>query len=84
MSKSGGGYKALLQSLDEDVSRGLGRPVPLKSGRRRGRCCGCSRPWIVYACVTLVLATAVFLAIGSPFIHCYAINILPINQFMVG
>jgi len=68
MSKSSGGYKALLQSLDEDVSRGLGRSIALKSGSRKGRscCCRCMRSWIVYACVALILASVLFLAIGIP------------------
>ena len=72
MSKSSGGYKALLQSLDEDVSRGLGRSIALKSGSRKGRscCCRCMRSWIVYACVALILASVLFLAIGTrSFIH---------------
>jgi hypothetical protein len=60
---SSGGYKALLQSLEEnDVSRGLGRPVALRKGKRSG-CCRRCFPWF---CLVTVILTGLVLSIGIP------------------
>ena len=67
MVKSGG-YKALLQSLDErDVSSGLGRSIALKkNATRSGCCCSCCRSWLLYTCVAVAVVSALMLVVGVP------------------
>lgn len=66
-------YKALLQSLDDDVVRGLGRQIKLKNERyanRRKTCCSrcCASAFTRWLCVLLCLAVGLAASVAIPMV----------------
>ena len=74
-------YKALLQSLDDDVVRGLGRQIKLKndrySSKKRKTCCSrcCASSITKWLCISLCLIVGLAASIAIPMVI-----VLPIDS----